>query len=243
MKSIARRAVLRALGVVTFVPPWFSPAIAAERACRFVPPSHTMRYRRRLERSLSDGEAVIVTRDFAIRFLPNARGYLVTGEQLGVSVSAPEQLAQFARIEEERIETGLFPLRLDANGKITGKHGESNGQWLDDAVDEARAHLAAHPLPEADRQELNRFISAIHNRATLVISQLPGDLFAPEQNEWAMTRELPLSEGLSGTVSTSFSAQLDASNCIMQQAERLVVTEIAGQQRRASESWSLTPLD
>lgn len=59
---------------------------------------------------MSDGSAFEVSRSFAVRFVAAGAGYRVEGEQLDVTVTAPERLARFAEIERTRLEEALFPL-------------------------------------------------------------------------------------------------------------------------------------
>ena len=84
-----RRALLRLAGVATALP-WVPIAPArALGATRFAPPAGEMRYTRRLERGLADGASLVVSRSFAVRFVPETDGFRVDGSQVAVAVDAP----------------------------------------------------------------------------------------------------------------------------------------------------------
>jgi hypothetical protein len=243
MSGADRRAWLRGMAMALLFPALaaLAPTARAE-AARFAPPGVPMRYVRRLERSLADGEKLVVTRSFAVRFEPAGEGYRILGQQLGVETEAPEKLAAFMRIERERREDGLFPLLLDAHGRITGSEAAPLPARLDEAVREAVAMIDRRPRPAADRAELLRFVNAIDQSAGKLVSALPHDLFAPAPEPRRETREVALPGGETGILTLTFSATADPGTGLMQEAEREVLTELAGETRRTLETWRLEPL-
>src|SRR5690606_40612679 len=64
------------------------PASRAAAAAGFDPPLAPMLYTRQLERELPDGARFAVGRRLAIRFVREAEGFRVEGEQVGVEVDA-----------------------------------------------------------------------------------------------------------------------------------------------------------
>ena len=238
-----RRTVLRLAGGALLLPlASGAGAHPADSASRFSPPDGPMLYTRRLERGLPDGARLVVTRSFAVRFRHEAGGFVVEGEQVGVEVEAPEALAAFARIEREREERGLFPLLLDAEGAIADGVGTPLATRLDDAVREAHAALAARSYDATERAELTRFVTAFHQSAGRLVTELPHDLFAPHGAPRSESREVALPGGDSGEVTVTFSALRDPVTGLMRQALREVVTVIDGDERRTRESWQLAPL-
>jgi hypothetical protein len=243
MSAADRRAVLRYAAVAMLLPALAAaPLRAAAQGFRFAPPAGPMLYTRRLERGLRDGAAFVVSRSFEVRFRPESPGYRVDGAQVGVEVEAPEALAAFGRIEREREEVGLFPLRLDAGGAIAAGAGTPVASRLDDAVREAAAVLEARPQAPAERAELLRFVNAFHQSAGQLLTELPRDLFAPAEAERSEHREIALPGGEAGAVTVTFSAARDPATGLMRQARREVVTELAGDRRRTLETWRLEPL-
>jgi hypothetical protein len=238
-----RRAVLR-LAAGALLLPWASVVAAhpASPSSGFAPPDGPMLYIRRLERALAGGARLVVARSFAVRFRHAADGFRVEGQQVGVEVEAPEQLAGFARIEREREERGLFPLSLDAAGLIADGTGVPLATRLDAAVRETLATLEARPYDAAERAALVQFVNAFHQSAGQLVTELPRDLFAPAETPRSESRAVALPGGDSGEVVVTFSAARDPSTGLMRQALREVVTELHGDRRRTLESWHLGPL-
>jgi len=243
MSAADRRTWLRYAAAAALLP--FASAAAghpANRLARFSPPDAPMLYRRRLERPLADGARLVVSRSFAIHFRHEADGFRVEGEQVGVEVEAPEALAAFARIEREREERGLFPLLLDADGAIAAAGGTALSTHLDATVREALAQLEAQPHAAAERAALVRFVTAFHQSAGRLTTELPHDLFAPRDASRSERRDVVLPGGESGEVVVTFSAASDPASGLMRRALREVVTELDGDRRRTLESWELAPL-
>jgi hypothetical protein len=177
-----------------------------------------------------------------VRFLRETGGFRVEGEQVAVEVDAPEPLAEFARIERERRETGLFPLGLDSSGAIRGLAPGVDTGRLDEAVREAVARIDAGNHPQAERERLRAFVEAVHRSAGAILTELPRDLFAPVDCPRAERRAVALPGGERGEVRLSFDAVRDPVDGLMREARREVVTDIAGDLRRTVESWTLGPL-
>ena len=238
-----RRTVLRLAAAGLLLP--LASRVAAHPAspgARVSPPHGPMLYSRRLERALSGGASFVVGRSFEVRFAHAADGFRVEGHQVGVEVEAPEELAAFARIEREREERGLFPLLLDAHGRIADGAGTPVATRLDEAVREILAQLAARPHTAAERAELVGFVNAFHQSAGRLVTELPRDLFAPAAAPRSESREVALPGGDSGEVTVTFSAARDPATGLMRQALREVVTRLHGDRRRTLESWRLAPL-
>jgi len=241
MSSLDRRSLLQG-GAAAMV---FAalPARSAVPAAGFHPPAAPMLYARRLERGLPDGAMLVVDRRFTIRFMPQAEGFRVDGEQVAVEVDAPGALAEFARIERERREAGLFPLVLDPSGAIRGVAPGFDTRGLDEAAREAVARIDSGSHPQAERERLRAFVDAVHRSANAILTELPRDLFAPVDCPRSERRAVALPGGDRGEVRLSFDAVRDPASGLMRSARREVVTEIAGDLRRTLESWTLTPLN
>ncbi len=235
---LQRRALLRLAGLTAALPLLRgAPAFAAPL---FAPPAAPMRYTRRLERGLPGDARMIVDRSFAVRFVPEAGGFRLDGAQAGVEVEAPASLEPLARLERERVETGVFPLVLDAAGAIRSVAPFAASAQLDAAVREVTAQIDRVRHTPAEREQLRAFVAAVHRSAGRLVTELPRDLFAPVGCPRAETRAIALPGGGSGEVRTSFDAARDPATGVMREARREVVTEVSGELRRTVESWTLT---
>lgn len=249
MSLLDRRSLMRrtaqSILLLSFVPPMAARA-QGQPLGQFDPPSTPMIYSRQLLRIMTGGARLMVTRSFAVRFIRDADGYLVTGTQTGVAVEAPPALDRFAALEKERLETGLFPLRLDMAGQITGAQVPTGPAPQQDdrlalAVAAARSvatQMQAEPEVQA---QLAAFINAVHQSATQLVTQLPPDLFAPQQLARTERQQLDLPGDLVGQVTAQFSASVDPATGLMRNAQRSVTTAIGPDQRETVESWTLKP--
>lgn len=239
-----RRAVLRlAAGFA------LAPALAARAAARegggavFEPPMEPLRYTRRLVRELRGGYRIAVARSFAVRFTPlPAGGYALDGEQVAVEVAAPERMAPFTELERRRIETGVFPLRLDGRGMIEHGPGLQPSPSLDEAVAEALRMIGASPAPAAERAEAEAFIHRLHQVGIGLAAHLPADLFAPASRDRAERRTIEVPGREAGSLDIVFAAEADPRTGLMTRARREIVTTIEGDRRTCEEDWTLGPL-
>lgn len=236
---LARRALLRLAGSAAVLPLLPVVPAAAQPARGFAPPTEPMLYTRRLERGLAGGARLVVSRSFAVRFARAADGYRVDGQQVDVAVDAPEQLAALARLERERVETGLFPLELDAAGAIRDSAPAAASAQLDEAVREAIAEIERWDRPPAERAQLRAFVDTVHRSAGQLVTEPPRDLFAPLDGHREESRALALPGGGAGQVRVTFTATRDPVTGLMREARREVVTDVAGDLRRTIESWTL----
>lgn len=237
-----RRALLRLAMAAALAPVFASRGLAAAAAAAapFAPPQAPMRFTRRLERGLPDGNRMIVSRGFAVRFAPVAGGgWSVTGEQADVAVDFPERIAALAALERQRKETGLFPLRLDAAGRIVGGAAPQPSRELDEAVAIVKRELDKHDFSPGDRAQLDAFVRAVHDAGAHMATALPGDLFAPADDATRAERALALPGGEQGTILVTFTAVTDPVTGLMRQAQRDIVTTIADDSRRTREDWTL----
>jgi hypothetical protein len=211
----------------------------------FRPPNGPMLYSRRVERPMGDGTAVIATRIFEIRFSRLDEHFFVQGDQLDCHVEAPEALQQLARLEEARVETGLFPLQLDAKGLIAAgpNLAPASNPQLQAAIALAldKIEHASH-APE-DAEYLRQFVASVERAASDVVAALPQRLFSPNAMPELQESAVLLPDGNQGSVSVSFSGQVDAESGLLTKATRTVETRIGESARTSMESWTLTRLD
>ena len=234
----SRRAALLGLGQLALIGMSIRPAAAIARARAFEPSGDSLRLTRTLLRELSDGNTVTVTRSWAIRLEAQGRGFSVHGAQLSASVSAPDSLAAFARLEQARVEEDQFPIMLDDAGRILGAGTMRAPQQLDSAISLATRTVAALP---ANRRP-DAYLRELSGSAGSLLSRMPDDLFNPRPLTWTMQRSIPLPGGGSGQVEVSFAAEMNRSVGAVGRATREVLTSIADSHRIARESWTLDPM-
>jgi len=242
MSTLGRRRMLAGLALL---PVFASQGTLAQApgapgpSGSIAPPPLPMVYSRRLERTLVDDARIVVERRFAIRFTPAATGFMVDGEQIGVAVDMPDHLEALARLERERVETGIFPLELDQRGWIRSGLSADAVPEIDEALRYVEATLASIERSADEQQRLRDFIAAIHEAGSTIISSLPVDLFAPADSDRSDQRSIALPAGGQGLVQTHFSARRDPATGLMQTARREVITTIAQDQRRTTELFTL----
>lgn len=239
MAGITRRqATQRALMLALFPMAVARPVLAGAAARRFDPPRAPMVYTRRLQRDLGPGWSLAVSRKFTVEFRASSDGYVVDGVQIGVEVDAPENLSAFARLEEARVENSLFPLELDASGRILGGANGGMSDQVAQAVEHGLAELASQSIAEEERKQLAGFLSAIHDAGGQLTSILPPDIFAPESLRREEREEFVVPGGL-GALQVEFEADVDAASGLMRSARRTVTTALGEDRRQTTEDWSL----
>lgn len=244
MNRIDRRAALRVALATALAPTVVSRASAAAVPAQGLinPPGGPMRYLRRVERILAGGASIAVTREFAVSFRRFADGFMLQGSQISVKAVVPAGLGSFARLEESRVEEGLFPVSLDPFGRITSTEAEMHVQTVvGRAFAEAEEQIASQPIAAEERDELRAFVRAIHNAGAMLTAQMPVDLFAPSVPGRSEEQAISLPTGERGVVFSRFEAVRDGTTGLMRTASREILTEIGGDRRRIGEAWRLMP--
>jgi hypothetical protein len=201
-----------------------------------------MSFTRRLERSLDDGNQVVVDRSFAVLFAPRSLGWSVSGEQTGVAVDFPPRLAPLAELERRRREIDLFPLLLDSFGAIVEGPQARPAPELDEAIAIVTRAFGRASHTGDERAQHEAFLRAVQDAGARMTSLPPARLFAPDQAESRAERDLILPKGSRGTIAVSFSALADPQTGLMRQARREIVTTIAGDSRLTREEWTLASI-
>ncbi|MXO70489.1 hypothetical protein [Alteraurantiacibacter buctensis] len=230
----ARRTVLRTAAGLSLLPLFASrQALAAGEAATIAPPSGDMIYRRTVVRPLPGAIVLTATRDFRVRFSAREGGFLVDGEQVAARVQAPASLSTIARMEEQRVERGLFPLALDRAGRIVDGEAAAPDVTLGQALDEARRQL-----PDQGA-EIGQLLDALSAGSAGIMAYLPLDLFAPVEEHQEQRQAIELPWGQTGEVVVRFAATRSAETGLMRLATRDVVTKLEGEERRSAERWEL----
>lgn len=232
----ARRAFLRSVLGLALLPLVSSRAVRAanaEVAGPIAPPDCAMIYRRTLQRRLPGGAMLATTRDFRVRFTARSDGYLVDGPQVSARVEAPANLASLARLEEQRVESGIFPLALDHHGRIIDGADMVLTEQVGLALADVRQRFAA------GGGEVRELLDALSAGSTRLTAYLPQDLFAPPQDEVEQREAITLPWGQTGEVRVRFTASRNPDTRLMRLAARDVITTLAGEERRSGERWEL----
>jgi len=220
------------------------PLAARAAAASFNPPTTAMNLTRKIVRELADGAMISVARQWLVRFVHDTSkpsGFTVTGRQISVDVIAPTALEFLAKIERQKIEDGLFPMKLGPEGLILSDQNEPDPVLIDRAATLALARINATQLGSHDGKDARQFLTTLQQSAAQLISKLPRDLFRPRQTNWQHERDITLPGGQIGKVSVLFSAQMDAAGGIMQHAQRSIITSIGNASRTSDETWTLIP--
>lgn len=234
-----RRAVLRSAAAMALLPLFATrqaraaDAAAGPAAGPIDPPTCDMIYRRSLQRALPGGAILSTTRDFRVRFGAVEGGFRVDGQQVAARVDAPASLAQLARLEEQRVEQGIFPLVLDTNGFILEGRAAPGGIAIAQAIAEVQRRF------EERGAEVQELLDALSASGASITAYLPLDLFAPLASQSEQRQAITLPWGMAGEVCVRFNAARDDASGLMRLATREVVTSLEGSERRSTERWEL----
>lgn len=214
-----------------------APPRAAEAARPFVPPGDGLVLTREVRRPLSNGEEVVARRSYAITFRRDGDGFIVDGHQIAIEVDAPANLAMLAEIERRRSDSGMFPMRLDAQGIIVSEGGAGDAAAVAAATGEVARMVAHSALPASDRADVSGFVQQIKARGDKV--QWPRDLFRPAPGEHRETHDFALPQGGLGHVVIAIDADVDAPGDLPRRLERTVTTGYAGSERVTREIFQM----
>ncbi|MEP0189339.1 MAG: hypothetical protein ABJP70_03325 [Erythrobacter sp.] len=237
MTQIDRRV---ALGAMIGAGALFAmPATAAQR---LELPQSPMRLTRRLDREMGRGAKVVVTRDWSVQFAQQRSGIAISGEQTSVNVEAPESVAAFAELEEQRSTSGMFPFLLSENGLIT-----KTGQYVE-VYDEAKAIQMAQgkiqnsELSYESREGILLALGVLQSSFSSLLDQMPADLFFPASKPVKRVQTVDLQNGVTGEFELTYAALSSKQGAWLKHAERQVITRIGSDERRSREVWSMAPL-
>ncbi|MEQ1542065.1 MAG: hypothetical protein HOO94_00985 [Novosphingobium sp.] len=204
---------------------------------RFSPPSSDLVLTRTLWRSLHDGQQIMIRRRYDVRFVADGAGYRLDGHLIDATVEAPAALAAFAALERNRVDVSLFPVRIDAQGRIL-IDGTPPPPGAHAAVESlARTALGDAPLAKPDEQAARQQLALITGR-TGAIGSLPADLFRPQPGERLERRRIALPGGMEGEVEVATKVAASAPHSVPQTVERVITTTLEGTTRVSREVWS-----
>ncbi len=240
--GLSRRCALRSAAGVGVGVGVFGLHSALYAAGPVTMPIGPMRLTRRLVRGLANGGAITVTRSWRVVFAAQSRGMAITGEQLDASVDAPPALAQLSKIEEERSTAGMFPILLSVEGIIMMTGEGTDTQSLAEAMDAARAIIAARRLPPEIKSQQRSILQQLETAGGTLLSTMPGDLFFPATQPRREREALILPDGAEGEFEINWEASTLPGTALLDRMQREVITRIGSSVRKSTETWTMAPL-
>lgn len=241
MAGSTRRTLLAGLigaGVAGSLAAIARPLVAADTALAL--PGGAMLLERELVRELSDGAAITVRRGWEIGFARQARGILISGAQVSVSVEAPPNLAKLAEIEQRRSTQSMFPILLSETGLILSSgSAPAAPASLSAALRAAEEVIARQTRSGAQRDSLLRYLAEIHRAGSSQFETMPADLFFPAATPVRQVESIALPDGIAGEFTLQWEARAAPDARWLAEGERQIVTRIDGLERRSREFWHL----
>ncbi|WP_309621546.1 hypothetical protein [Novosphingobium sp.] len=210
-------------------------AQASEASARFVPPAGEMVLARSLIRELSDGQQIVVTRRYTIRFSAVSEGYQIDGELIGVAVDAPPRLASLADLERRRVDPGLFPMQIDRAGIL---HDKAAGPSDPAVRSEVRLRATGILGSQSSGAETGPLVGKIASGNGN--SAWPADLFSARPGERSIERQVTLSDGRAGMVFVVLKVDALLPCGLPQRFERIITTDLAGSRMVSREVFTLS---
>ncbi len=238
---MVKKRALMLLGM-TALAPLSAPLVAtapdsAER--QFSPPSGPMTLTRTVWRGLHDGKAIKVQRSYAITITPDGDGYRVDGTLIDAAVDAPPQLAILAELERQRSEPGLFPFRLDRQGRIQTPVAAPTATPSHPELSRAGAALVANaPLAAETRQQTRAMLDQVIGAARGGVAW-PVDLFNPASSLRQDHKVVHLPGGGKGEVAVSIAVDRASPGTLPRSVERTVTTSLDGTESVTREQWTM----
>jgi len=207
----------------------------------FAPPVSSLVLTRELRRPLPDGNEIVTERSYEVHIEKQDAGYVVNGTLIAVKVGAPEELRVLAELERNRPDTGLFPMRLDAEGMLAQDEERlpaEPAKTLSQGVQMVAEQLRRMKLPAVDAVQARAFVHQFLARPAM--TAWPADLFRPSPGKRSDARELALPNGQHGQVVVETEAAAQPATGLLARFDRVVTTRIANDTRRTIETWRLT---
>ncbi len=239
-----RIAVLAGIAAILPVAVWSQSTGAAVVPAteRFSAPPTALTLVRTLHRALSGGREVLTVRTYDLRISTVEDGFRVDGQQIDCSVEAPPMLQALADVERKRIDNGMFPIMLNANGVITSFGIGVDAGAKQQAADMVDGMIGKSRLEVGDKTEASGFTSQIRGGDD-TISKWPLDLFNLRTGRHSETRRMALPDGSEGQVTIAMESHQSGINQQQDTVERIVTTDLGGSQRITREEWKLSRLD
>ncbi len=229
---LASAAAILPLAALSFAP----PAAMATTISPFLPSGEAMVLTRVLRRPLPGGIEISTARSYEIRFVREEDGYRIEGDLIGVQVDVPKQFEALAALERARPDPGMFPMRIDAGGRLVASGKRNATPAASEAGRIAQAMVPAGLAP-AEARDASAFIS--QSTVSPVQTAWPDELFKPAPGKRSNVQVVPLPDGKTGEVSVEIEANVDAGTGLVRSLRREVTTRVGGSMRVTIETWTL----
>lgn len=216
-----------------------APTAASRDAGRpFAPPEGPLLLTRTVRRPLPGGHEIRASRSYEVRFVREANGIRLDGTLVEVTMEAPPQLESLAALERRRPDAGMFPMQIDAAGRLLPTGPRPGSDAVRGAMARTSAAVDRARLADFDRQQAQAFVSQIGESGGL--NPWPEDLFRPGSAHRRETRTIPLANGARGHVVVDTRARAGEDGMMTSYA-RTVTSDLAGDNRATYEEWTLAP--
>lgn len=206
-------------------------------ASQFAPPSAPLVLTRTVWRALHDGKQIVIQRRYRLRIIRHGDGFKVDGELIDCSVEAPPSLAALAEMERSRPDEALFPVQLDASGRILANPAPEKPRLHRQGGREAMAAVRNSAIANPDKAQAASLIDQIVNAGG--VAPWPSDLFHPARPEQREQRRIALPGGGQGDISVTIAAHGLLQGGLPRLVERTVVTELDGTRKVSREQWTI----
>lgn len=236
--GLSRAALIGAITAMSLNMP---SALTAQQ--RIAIPTQAMRLSRRLARDLRGQEQVKVVREWSVRFINQAAGIAIVGEEKSARVDAPAALRPLAQIEEMRSTNGMFPLQLSENGIVLSAGVSNSAVDVLAALQTAEEMIARAPVPPHEQSRHVLFVSHLLKSGSSGMGRIAPDLFFPNGKAMRDKRQIALPDGQMGAFETLYQAFPTQGKGWLRRSIREVITRVGLDVRRSVEEWTLEPLE
>lgn len=215
-------------------------AHATETQAAFAPPTTPLVLTRTLHSPLADGREIVSRRSYEVVITAEGGGWRVDGRLIDSDVTAPPQLAFLAELERKRPDDGLFPLFLDARGRIQAGGETAGEQPRRDAAEAGLAVVESQAGDARTRQQAGSLLGQLKRQP--VLTAWPEDLFHPAPGHRTASREFVLPDGTRGEVSIEVEAGSEAQAPLtapVSSMRRTITTRMGTSERSLREEWTL----
>jgi hypothetical protein len=214
-----------------------SASATATSSSGFSPAAEPMVLTRALRRPLPGGAEVSTRRSYEIRFVRDGQGYRIDGELIDVSIDVPPAYEALAALERARPDTGMFPMHIDAGGRLVAAPSQHQAQFAQQAGQLAQSRVPATLSPDESRNAL-AFIGQVS--ASPSQTAWPDDLFRPSPGKHVDTHVVPLPGGKTGEVAIEIEASVEPGSGLVTTLRRNVTTRLGDTLRQTIETWTLS---
>lgn len=196
---------------------------------------------RKIERGLSDGETIVVEREWQVQFARQGSGAAITGRQSSAKVTAPATLAKLAEIEQARSTDGMFPILLTDRGTLASMGASLVEQDFARAVEEAKRAISARQIATEQKEEQIRYLALIQKSAGRLIERMPPDLFFPAVPRVQKVEPVSLGDGRTGEFELIYETKCALDRPWLEHSERLIITRFGSSEQQSREIWTMAP--